>query len=402
MKVLQVNAVYGVGSTGVIVRDIHELCLKEGIESYVAYSTSPVAEDEIPGGFKIGNTIGKKLHAFLCRINGMQAYFSRYSTRKFLKYIKKLQPDIVQLHNLHSNYIHLNMLLQFLAKENIKTVVTLHDCWFHTGGCFHYTAIGCDKWLKECGACPKKQEDTKAYWLDRSAKILRDRKKYFSAINDLTVVGVSNWLAGEAGKTFFQEKKIMTIHNGVDTTLFQPTSSDFREQHGLQDKFVILGPASKFLSPVNKEIFESIVASLKEDEAFVLLGCTKEQKKNLPEAVIGIPFIKDREELCKIYSAVDVFVNCTREDALSSLNLEPQACGTPVITFGNTGAKETVDNQCGFTVETGNAEEMKKKIRCVKNLGKDALSEACRSRILNYFKKEENYQRYIEIYKSAM
>ena len=179
MRVLQINAVYGAGSTGVIVEDIHKLSLSKGIESFVAYSSSQYAQSDIVNGYKIGNTFGKKIHALLCRINGEQGYFSKFSTLKLIKHIKEINPDIVQLHNLHSNYINLNMLLSFLAKDNIKTIVTLHDCWFYTGGCFHYTAVGCDKWKSGCGNCPKKRKDTPAYLFDRSAKILKDRKKIF-------------------------------------------------------------------------------------------------------------------------------------------------------------------------------------------------------------------------------
>ncbi len=398
MKVLQINAVYGVGSTGVIVRDIHELALANGIDSYVAYSTSPLTEKEISGGYAIGRTVGKKLHALLGRINGMQGYHSRIATYKLLQYIKAQNPDVVQLHNLHSNYIHLNMLLKFLAKRKIKTVVTLHDCWFYTGGCFHYTAAGCDKWVKACGNCPKKNTDTKAILFDRSAKILKDRKKYFDAIEDLTVVGVSNWIAEEARRTFFKNKRVITIHNGVDTELFKPMPSTLREDYGIQNKFVILGLASKFLSPVNKETMETVAESLQEDEVLLLLGCSEGQRKNLPEKVIGLPFIKDREELCGIYSAADVFVNCTREESFSLANVEPQACGTPTVTYRNTGAKETVDGLCGFSVETGDAAGLVDAIGKVKQIGKAALSEACRRWAETSFDKEKNYEKYIELY----
>ena len=177
MRVLQVNAVYGVGSTGVIVEDIHNLSIEKGIESYVAYSTTN--KSMVPNGYKIGNNLGKKMHALFSRINGMQAYFSTNATRKFLRYIDEIKPDIVHLHNLHSNYINLNMLLKYLAEKDIKTVVTLHDCWFYTGGCFHYTSSDCYKWLSGCGDCPKKIADTPAYLFDRSKDVLADRKEYF-------------------------------------------------------------------------------------------------------------------------------------------------------------------------------------------------------------------------------
>lgn len=43
--------------------------------------------------------------------------------------------------------------------------------------------------------------------------------------------------------------------------------------------------------------------------------------------------------------------NYTREEPLSLLNMEVQACGTSVVTYSNTGVKETVDGKCGFAVK---------------------------------------------------
>ena len=84
MKVMQINAVYGVGSTGVIVEDLHNLSLQNGIESYVSYSTTNRNPDEIKNGYVIGKNLGKKIHAVLSRLGGKQAYFSSFATKKFI------------------------------------------------------------------------------------------------------------------------------------------------------------------------------------------------------------------------------------------------------------------------------------------------------------------------------
>lgn len=396
MKVLQINAVYGTGSTGVIVEDIHKMCLTKGIDSYVAYSTSPVRD--IHNGYRIGGTVGKKMHALLSRINGKQAYFSRSATKKLLRHIDIIKPDIVHLHNLHSNYINLNMLLDYLAKKDINTVITFHDCWYFTGGCFHYTSENCYRWTSGCGNCPKKKKDTPAILFDCSSKILKDRIKYLIAIPRLTIVGVSDWIVGEAKKTFLKDVASVTIHNGIDTSFFKNTPSDLKTKYGIEGKFVVLGLASKWFLKVNKETFDKVVSGLPIDCVLMLLGCTEEQRKNLPENVIGIPFVKDREELRKIYSMADVFVNCTREDSFPLANLEPQACGTPVITYCNTGAKETVDGKSGFAVENGNADEMLDRILTVKEKGKDCFSDSCRTWAVNSFDRDENYEKYIKLF----
>lgn len=400
MKVMQINAVYGIGSTGVIVEDLHNLALQNGIDSYVSYSSTNKNADEIKNGYQIGNELSKKIHALLCRIGGKQGYYSFYSTKKLIGHIEYVNPDIVHLHNLHSNYIHINKLLNCLAKKDIKTIITLHDCWFYTGGCFHYTADNCSKWLYSCGDCPKRFKDTPAYLKDNSKKILADRKKYFSDIKNLTVVGVSNWIADEAKKTFFKEENVITIYNGVDTEFFVPTSSDLRKKYGLENKFVILGAANKWLNPINKDTFDFVTANLPEDCVLVIIGCNEEQKRVLTQNVFTLGYISDRDELRKMYSMADVFANCTREESLSLINVEAQACGTPVVTYKNTGAQETVNNECSFSVESGNAEELLNAILKVKNLKKNKLSDSCCNWVKHNFDCYKNYQKYINIYET--
>lgn len=399
MKVMQINAVYGVGSTGIIVEDLHNLSLKNGIESFISYSTTNKNPEEIKNGYVIGGTLGKKIHAVLSRMGGKQAYFSSFATKKLIKYIESVKPDIVHLHNLHSNFVNLNMLLDFLGKKDIKTVVTLHDCWFYTGGCFHYTAAECSKWQESCGNCPKKMQDTPALLKDNSEKILKDRKKYFSKIKNLSVVGVSQWMADEGEKTVFKGRDVRAIYNGIDTAFFSPTPSDFRKNYNLEDKFLILAPASKWLKPINKKTFDYVSQSLPEDSVIVMLGCSEGQKSTLPKNVLALDFIKDRDELRKVYSACDVFANCTREESLSLINVEVQGCGTPVVTYRNTGAQETVDNKCSFSVESGNEKEFLEVILSVKAKGKESFSKDCLKWVKENFDRDDNYKKYIELYK---
>lgn len=400
MKVMQINAVYGVGSTGIIVEDLHNLSLKNGIESYVSYSTTRKNPADVKNGYVIGGTLGKKIHSGLCRIGGKQGYFSKFATFRLLRHIKKVKPDIVHLHNLHSNYIHVNMLLDFLGKNDIETIVTLHDCWFYTGGCYHYTTTGCDKWLGTCENCPKTNTENQKYLKKHSAKILADRKKYFGKIKKLTLVGVSDWISAEAEKTFFKDKNIVTIHNGIDTEFFVPTPSDYRERKGLQDKFVILAPGSKWLRKENEKTFNYVTQNLPEDCMILVLGCWESRKDTLPPNMIPLEWIRDRDEIKRIFSASDVFANCTREESLSLINVEAQSCGTPVVTYRNTGVQETVDNKCGFSVENGNEKEFFDAIMEIRRRGKAEFTEDCCAWVKHRFDRDENYMKYINLYKS--
>ena len=69
MKILQINAIYGLKSTGRIVMEIHKQLKKLGHESYVAYSEESTADSNDTGVFRVGNVIDHKLHALLYRID---------------------------------------------------------------------------------------------------------------------------------------------------------------------------------------------------------------------------------------------------------------------------------------------------------------------------------------------
>lgn len=399
MKVLQINAVYGQGSTGTIVRDIEKMCEESGIECYVASPDKKVLKAK--HGYVIGNTLDHKIHALLSRIHGKQAYYSHIPTRNLIRWIDEIKPEIVHLHNLHSNYIHLNMLLHYLAEKDIKTIVTLHDCWFITGGCFHYTAAGCDKWLTNCKNCPKKKEDTPAFFSKQSAKILADRKKYLLAIPHLYITGVSQWMANEALKTFLKDTPSYVITNGIDMEVFKPTPSDFRKRLGLEDKYIILGPASKWLLPVNKQVMAEFSDIMQADEVLLLFGVTN-AIDNLPDNIITYGYTKNREELAQLYTMVDVFANVTREDSLSLINVEAQACGTPVVTFNQTGPKETVDDINSFNVPVGDVHKLYEAVQKVRKQTTEDTVTQCVQFVHEKYEVYNTYKKYIELYKSII
>lgn len=396
MKIVQINVCYGYGSTGTIVKDLHNICASNGIECLVAYSQS---KENVKYGYKIGNFISNKLHASLARISGLQGYFSGFTTHRFLSFLDIYKPDIIHLHNLHGNYINLPMLLEYAVKNKIAIVATFHDCWFYTGGCSHYTSVGCDKWLRNCGKCPRRYQEIPAYLWDGSSKILADRKKMFGNIRNLVGVGVSDWITEEAHKTVFKNARCLTIYNGINIDSFHPVKSDFRKKHNLENKKLILAPANKWFMPINRETYNYFASRLAEDVRMVFIG-TGCDESILTDKMINIGFVSSFETIREIFSAVDVLVNCTREESLSLLNIETQACGTPVITYSNTGVKETVDGKCGWAVENGNPEILWNKTIEVLSKGKECFKENCVSWVRRTFDKDVNYMKYIELYKS--
>lgn len=392
MKVLQINAVYGFKSTGLIVKDIETLLSDNGHASYVAYQT---AVNPPKNSYKTGNTLDWKIHAVHSRIFGKQGYASRCGTKGLINYIKNISPDIVHFHNLHSNYVNLNMLCDFLAENKISTVITMHDCWFFTGKCTHYSAVKCDKWQTTCGECPQNKCEQSSLFFDCTSEVLKDRTDHLNKIDNLTLVGCSKWIAGEAEKSLLKNARIEVVYNGVDTSVFTPHESDFKEKHNLKNEFTILGMANKWCLDINKTTVKKIIQE-NSDAKILIVGCTQEQKDSFKgyDNVLCLGYVNDRKELADIYSSSDVFVNLTHADTLPTVNMESICCGTPVITYDCCGSPELVDSDSGFVVEENDVESLLLKIKQIKE--KPLLFDVKEKQ--RKFDKNTCYNEYLHIY----
>jgi len=395
MKVLQINAVYGFKSTGVIVKDIADTLVRNGDEPYVAYQKT---NEKIENGYAIGNALDWKWHAVHARIFGKLGYASVGATKKLLKWVDKIQPDVVHLHGLHSKFIHFNLLCEYLAKKNIPTVITMHDCWYFTGKCTHYAAVKCEKWQNSCGHCPLNKKETPSLFFDVTDKVLKDKTAHLLAIKNLTLVGCSQWIANEVKKSKLQSANVKVVYNGVDTEIFTPHESEFRKAAGLDGKFVVMGMADKWYFPQNREIVERLIAAQDENTKIIIVGCREEAKVYFEqfENVLPIGYVTDRKELADIYAAADVFVNLTRADTLPTVNMESICSGTPVVTFNACGSPELVEEGCGYVVEEGDLEGLLESIEKIKESPLQFDVKAQQKK----FDKNECYKKYLDIYKS--
>ena len=220
MKVLQINAVYGIGSTGRTTAELDKALQEKGINSLVVTPKTNVLQDNI---YIIGSKVDWKIHGFLSRFVGKQAHFSKNATERLIHYIEVQRPDVVHLRNLHGNYIHFPLFMRYLAVHDIPTVLTLHDCWFYTGKCCHYTVDGCFRWKTGCHDCPRLHKDNPSWFRDATATLWAEKKKLFESIPRLAVVGVSDWITNEAKQSFLTcAREVTRIYNWIDTNTFCP------------------------------------------------------------------------------------------------------------------------------------------------------------------------------------
>lgn len=367
---------------------------------YKAYVAVPKARTNKPKADSntlfISNRLERNIHVLLSICTGLNGCFSHLGTYLFLRKLKKIKPDVIHLHNLHDSYINLSMLFKFIKKHNIKTIWTLHDCWSFTGKCAYFDMVNCEKWKRNCHHCPQLHTYPISK-VDKTAKMYKLKKKWFTGVKNMTIVTPSKWLADLAKESYLKDYPVMVINNGIDLSVFKPIESDFRKQYNIEDKFVLLGVASPWDKRKGLDAFIELSKRIDDTYKIVLVGLSKEQIASLPENIIGIERTSNQAELAQIYTAADVFVNPTREDNFPTVNLEALACGTPVITFNTGGSGESLDETCGRVVPCDDVEETKAAIEdiCKNRLfGKDK----CINRSKNY-DKVKKFNEYIDLYK---
>ena len=158
----------------------------------------------------------------------------------------------------------------------------------------------------------------------------------------MTLVTPSKWLADLTRESFLNKYPVEVINNNIDTAVFKPVLSDFKKRVGIEGKKVILGVACPWNARKGFDDFIKLSKVIDDNCRIVLIGLSDKQLKCLPQGVIGIKRTNDVNELAEIYTAADVFVNFTYADNYPTVNLEAQACGTPVISYRTGGSVESV------------------------------------------------------------
>ena len=398
---LQINAVANSGSTGKIAEDIGKLAIRNGWRSIIAYGryANPSTSELIQIGDRRG--LGVKEHGLETRMLDNHGLASRIATKKFVKQIEEIKPDIIQLHNIHGYYINYKILFECLSRLDVPIVWTLHDCWAFTGHCAYFDFIGCDKWKSGCYACEAKKTYPTSLLMDRSRRNYEDKKRAFCSVKDMTLVPVSDWLAGLVKESFLGKYPVEVIHNGVDLQAFRPMETKrVKEKYGLEGKKVLIGVASVWSGRKGLADFVALSKVLSEEYVILLVGLTKEQIEGLPKNIIGIEKTESREELAEMYSAADIVLNLSREETFGMTTVEGFACDTPSIVYNTTASPELISKDNGYIVEAGNISQLKQAIEKIE-VDKANYRNVVRQEAEKKYDKEIVFRKYVTRYENS-
>lgn len=400
-KLLQINTVVNYGSTGKIVEAIGNKVLQNGWESYIIYGRYPRTSSSKT--IKIGNKISIVLHyfqkVFLCR-HGLGSYFA---TKKALRYIEEIKPDIIHLHNLHGCYLNYKILLSYLSKKNIPVVYTLHDCWSMTGHCGHFTYFTCNKWKKVCYQCPAiKQSRYNPFVIDNTKYNYLLKRDLFNKLPNLTIVPVSDWLENVVRESYLQSKSIQTIYNGINTNIFKPKDNInyIKVKYNIPSNMnIILAVANVWDNRKGLADIIELNNILPDENQIIIVGyISHNQKKKLPTNFILIERTENQEELASLYSLADVYFNPSIQETFGLTTVEALACGTPVIVYNSTASPELVSADVGYVVEAHNHKQTLDALNEILKNGKKIYHNNCRKRVLDFYTEEIQMEHYLNLY----
>lgn len=386
-KLLQINVTANWGSTGKIAEQIGLKAMEHGWESYIVYgrNSNPSKSKLI----KVGYMLNVYEHYLENRLFDNEGLASRIPTKRLIKQIKELNPNIIHLHNIHDHWLNYKILFEYLNTTNIPVVWTQHDCWAFTGGCMHFVHSNCEKWKTECKECPQKRK-----FIDGSKRNYALKKALFGENKNLTVVPVSEWIGDFVKESFLKDKRIQVIHNGVDLKIFKP------QECKNASKFEVLAVSSVWNKSKGLYDIFKLRDLLSEEYNITIVGLSAEQLKSLPKGIKGIQRTQNIQELATFYSSANVFINPTYADTFPTVNIEALACGTPVITYKTGGSPEAIDPKTGIVVEQGNINAIADAIKTVKE--NPFSSKNCRQRAVDYFDKNICFDKYIYLYNELL
>lgn len=397
MRVLLIDVNYKHSSTGKIVHDLANVLIKSGHQVRILFGRGETIDNNI--ALRVAPVWEVYFHALMTRLTGLVGIFSYFATRKLIKQIKKFEPDVVHLHELHGYYVNYSEVVRFLKSRNIPVVWTFHCEFAYTGKCGH--AYDCEKWKTECSSCPQIKEYPSSLYFDFTRYMFNKKKKDFEGFKNLKIVTPSKWLAARVSESFLSDFEVCVIYNGIETeSIFFPRKVDHLvERYGLYNKKVFLAVAPNLMDERKGGRWILDLATYYDDDiSFILIGVDKPLLTGR-ENIICLPKTNDQNELAEFYSLADVFILTSQKETFSLVTAESLSCGLPVIGFDSGAPTEVAPDGYGLFSPYGDLIALKKNIDAFLSGDFHFKSrEACRDFAIENYSVDAMASGYIHLY----
>lgn len=403
MKVLQINCVYDTGSTGKLVRLLHERLKAEGMESIVVYGRGTAVRED--GVVKVCSELFGKANNLLSRVTGLMYGGCPLSTAQIKSVIRREKPDLVHVHCINGYFVNIYSLMQWLREKNYPVVLTHHAEFMYTANCSH--AFDCDKWLTGCGRCERFRAATKSWFLDRTADSFARMCRAMNGFGErLAAVSVSPWQMTRAERApILSGVRHIQIGNGVDTAVFYPREGTAGQKAALgipENHKVVLHVTANFdPTPGHAKGGEYLLALAErfrgESVTFVVAG---RSSADSTENVIILGNVRDQKELAGYYSIADVTVITSRRETFGMPCAESLCCGAPVAGFRAGGPESIALEEYSSFAEYGDVDALEACVR--KWLAGDASRKRIAAAAAERYDTNRMTAQYLNLYRSMV
>lgn len=403
MKVIHVNKSDIQGGAAKAAYRLHHALLKNGVNSQMFVQNKTTDERSI---ISLNNSKIDKIFTLIRHLSDdyyMHSYkkpevlFSpaTSSLGGIIEKVNALNPDIVHLHWICGSFIS----IEDLSKIKKPIVWSLHDNWAFTGGC--HVKWDCNSFTNECNNCPRLNSNK---YKDLSYYTFQRKKKVFKDIKEMKIIGLSNWMVGNAkNSALLKDKDIIHIPNLIDVNLFKPIGKKIaRNILNLRvDVKIIAFGAIYSTSDINKgyhylkEILKLINADV---EIIVFGGSDPGDLGDIKNSIKYLGHIYDDYTLSIIYNAADIVIVPSIQENLSNVIMESMSCGTPVVAFDVGGNSDLIKHGInGYLVKPFDIKGFNDGFEWIFN-NYEKISNNSREFICNNFAEREIANRYINEY----
>lgn len=392
MRIVQIGG-FLVGAQKTIEEGIHRFLIEHGHESYIFYE---YGDSDEPNIICYENRFENIVTRLFRKLMGKNPHYAFLQTKRLIRYIERINPDIIHLHVLHDGCVDYELLLSYIVDNNIPVVYTMHDLWALTGGCYHYTLLKCEGHRNGCVKCDAPQD-----LIDCQRNLVKksyyQKRKLLTLIQNYASVAVSYWVYNEIRNSFLANRQTYVIHNCIEQINNESTAS--YQVPIKKAKYRLISIACTWDQSKGLPIILSLADMIGNDYEILLIGNASEELKNIvPQNVIFGGYCTDKRKLYCLLAEADLYISASFEETFGMTFVEAAYAGTRSVGFNSTAISETLELVNGICVNELTTVALCSAVKTTIQNNQNKLNCNDIKRIRKYFSYERMSNEYYAVY----